>query len=166
VAYAAYAHFGPYWPTAPDIEPGTAGSLESSPASPFLIINKSILFTIKDAKFTCYLKAAEYKIGDEKGWVLGILKPAAANGWQKKAYNAVDIKPGTQKNYVCDPFEMIRDVHINYQDARLRGFQVTIAVDYVVDLPWYTWHRHIASDTFTCDVTNGKCHWMSGEFID
>ena len=66
-AFAAYLHFGVYWPAEPQVEPGAPIAKESSPVSPFSIKNPSVLFGIVDAQLTCYLNAVTLEAGDEKG---------------------------------------------------------------------------------------------------
>jgi hypothetical protein len=164
--WGLYAKFGAYWPTEPAIAPSAAGAAESSPVSPFAVKNDSVLFPMEGVKFTCFLNAALFKIGDEKGWTMAKVGPAEPGTlWKKSDGAAIDIPTGKTVNYFCGVDEMIRDVQINRQSARLRGMQVRIGVDYTVDLSLLVWRRHYDSDAFTCDVEAGKCQWFIGELV-
>jgi hypothetical protein len=164
MAWGGYAKFGAYWPTEPAIAPSTTGSAESSPVSPFAIKNDSDIFTIKDARFTCSVDRTLFKIGDEKGWTMALFAVTPPGAWQKKS-EPTDILPGKTAYYFCGANDMVRDVQINHEPARLRGMQARIAVDYAVDFWLFVWPRHYDSDTFTCDVSDGKCQWIVGELI-
>jgi hypothetical protein len=118
-----------------------------------------------DARFTCHLEAVSFKIGDEKGWVMGVLKPDSPNGWAKKADHAVSIRPNGPVNFVCGPDEFVTDFHLNNQPARLRAIQLQISIDYAADLYFTKWWRHYESDVFSCDVDAGECKWFSGPLL-
>jgi hypothetical protein len=164
--WGLYAKIGPYWPTEPEITPGAAGSPESSPVSPFLVKNNGVVFSMEDVRFTCFLNGALFKIGDEKGWVMAKIGPPKPGTWWKKSdEQTVGVPPGKSVNYFCGPDEMMRDVRLNAEPARLRGMQVQISMDYVVKFPLYAWHRHYDSDVFTCDVDSGSCRWFIGAIV-
>lgn len=133
---------------------------------PFTVKNTSGVFAIEEARFTCFLNAALFKIGDEKGWTMARVAPARPGSWWKKSEQAaVEIPHGKIINYSCGPDEMFRDVRLKDQPAFLRGMQVQISIDYAANLPFYVWHRHYDSDVFTCDVSSGNCRWFIGEFV-
>ena len=111
VGWGGYAKFGAYWPTEPTIAPSTAGSAETCAVSPFDVKNDSVVFSIKEARLTCTLNKALFKLGDEKGWTMLLLAATPPGAWQKKSEGPpIEILPGKMVHYFCNANDMVRDV--------------------------------------------------------
>ena len=144
------AVWGPIWPTDPVIHPKDTVNA-SMMILPFTVQNRSVVFPIKDAEFTCGVGQAY--IVDSKGDVLSVPDLAVAN-------DTHSISPGATINYACDALRIAK-ISSQGEEPIIYKMCIWVAMDYQV-FDWLPWRRHFASVMFQWPAIQGQNQWQEG----
>jgi hypothetical protein len=157
---------GPFWPTVPDVHPGTEPS-SSDFIAPFVVRNKSALFSMYALTMDCRVRDVIFENTSTKRWARVVVTSDFAFGSMAQPTN---LLPGGQRQFPCNAENGIRDLRITVDNQTvtldtLKGVTVRISARWNVNMIIFGWTRISPSIDFSLVRTSAGMKWLEGEII-
>jgi hypothetical protein len=166
-AIVGVANFaGPFWPTIPDIHPGSEPS-SSDFIAPFVVRNRSILFSMEHLLLDCRIRDVAFENIATHRWVRMIVTSDFSFGSMAQP---TTLLPQSQKQFPCSAENGLRDPQITIDGTTvkletLKGVTVRITAQWKINFLLFNWTRTLLPLDFSLVKTSNGMSWLEGEIL-